>query len=80
MLIFVFLTTYNSPIVCKFKPMNWAKTLVTINKIPELTIFWSFNVLYKRAETKVEERTKTVTLKYSPSNRDVGGLEIGSVN
>ena len=61
--------------------MNWAKTLVTINKIPELTIFWSFNVLYKRAETKVEkERTKIVTLKYSPSDRDVGGLEIGSVN
>ena len=81
MLIFVFLTTYNSRIVCKLKPMNWAKTLVTINKKPELTIFWGFNVLYKRVEAKVEkERTKTVALKYSPSDRDVGGLEIGSDN
>ena len=36
-------------------------------------------MLYKRVETKVEkERTKTVALLYSPSDRDVGGLEIGS--
>ena len=38
-------------------------------------IFWRFNVLYKRVETKVEkERTKTVALKYSPSDRDVGDI------
>ena len=79
MLILVFLTTYNSRIVCKLKPMNLAKILVTINKNPKLTIFWGFNVLYKRVETKVEkERTNTVALKYSPSDRDVGGMEIGS--
>ena len=78
---FVFFTTYDSCIICKLKAMNWAKTLVTINKKSKLTIFWGFNVLYKRVETKVEkERTKTVALKYSPSYRDVGSLEIGSDN
>ena len=56
MLIFVFLATYNSRIVCKLK-------------------------LHTHVETKIEkERTKTVALKYSPSDRDVGGLEIGSDN
>ena len=77
MLIFVFLTTYNSRIVCKLKPVNWTKTFVAVNQKPKLTIFRGFNVLYKRVKTKIEkERTKTVTLNYSLSDRDVRCLEI----
>ena len=81
MLIFIFLTAYNSRIVCKLKPVNWIKTFVAVNQKPILTIFRGFNVLYECVKTKIEkERTKTVTLKYSLSDRDVRGLEIGSSN
>ena len=70
MLILVLLTTCNSCIACKWKPVNWTEILVAVNTKPTLKIFKGFNVLYKCEKTRLEkERTKIVALKYSTSDK-----------
>ena len=44
-----------------------------------MTIVWCFDVLDKCIKVKVEdERTKTIALKYTSSDRNVGGVEVRS--
>ena len=61
--------------------MNWIKIFTVIKEKPKLTIVWCFDVLDKCIKAKVEEeRTKTITLKYTASNGNKRGVEVRSNN
>ena len=78
-LILILLTTNNSCFFCLLEPVNWIKIFTVIKEKPKLAIIWCYDVVDKGITAKVEEeRTKTITLKYTASNGNKRGVEVRS--